>query len=164
MTVLVLAAQPWAQDTVEVLQRTHPDHVFARVSTPTEMIARLDHAALVLSLHWHWRVSPDIVSHWHCVGFHASDLPNFRGGAPIQNQVKRGILDTKLTMFRLDEGLDTGPILLQRALSLRGSMDEVLARIGPLVVEMTGALLAGRLEEHPQPEGGSCFTRADALA
>ncbi len=116
----------------------------------------------VFVLHWHWILPTDFVEKHYCIGFHASDLPHFRGGSPIQNQVKRGVLDTKLTAFRLDAGIDTGPILMKLPLSLRGSPEEVLERCAGLVARMMPRLCYDVVPEIPQPPGGSFYTRKDA--
>ena len=69
---------------------------------------------------WSWMVPRDIVNNFQCVCIHESDLPKFRGGSPIQNQIIRGIKKTKSTAFLMTEGLDKGDILLQKNLSLNG--------------------------------------------
>jgi methionyl-tRNA formyltransferase len=48
-----------------------------------------------------------------CVNVHASLLPELRGAAPIQWAVARGYVETGVTLMQMDEGMDTGPILLQ---------------------------------------------------
>lgn len=68
-----------------------------------------------------------------CINVHASLLPRYRGAAPIQWSVVRGEAVTGCTTILMDEGLDTGPILLQRSLP-----------IGP---QETAAELAGRLSQ-----------------
>ena len=46
-----------------------------------------------------------------CVNVHGSILPRYRGAAPVQWAVIRGETETGVTLMRMDEGLDTGPIL-----------------------------------------------------
>ena len=79
-----------------------------------------------------------------CINLHASLLPKYRGAAPIQWAVAMGETVTGNTTMLLEEGLDTGPILLQQALAIRpeqtsADLFDVLAEGGaPLVVETLG--------------------------
>ena len=90
------------------------------------------------------------------VNVHASLLPLYRGAAPIQWAVARGESETGVTTMQLDEGLDTGPILLARATPIgpdetAGELQEKLAALGAtLLLETLAGLAAHRLEPRPQ--------------
>lgn len=95
------------------------------------------------------------------INAHASLLPCYRGAAPIQWALARGETETGVTTMRIDAGLDTGDILLQRALAigpeetapeLSGRLAEAAAE---LMVETLAGLEAGRLTARPQPEGAT---------
>ncbi len=75
---------------------------------------------------------------------HASLLPKYRGAAPIQWAVANGEPETGVTIMRLDEGLDTGDILAQRAMAI--APDQASTDIFPLLAEMGAALLVETLE------------------
>jgi methionyl-tRNA formyltransferase len=71
-----------------------------------------------------------------CLNLHASLLPRWRGAAPIQAAIAGGDPETGITVMHMDEGLDTGDILLQRTIDIRsndtgGSLHERLAQIAP---------------------------------
>lgn len=55
-----------------------------------------------------------------CINVHASLLPRWRGAAPIQRAILAGDEVSGVTIMRMDEGLDTGPMLLKRELNIRG--------------------------------------------
>jgi methionyl-tRNA formyltransferase len=84
-----------------------------------------------------------------CINLHASLLPKYRGAAPIQWAVAMGEAVTGNTTMLLEEGLDTGPILLQREIAIgpeQTAVDlfDVLAKDGaPLVVETLAGLEDG---------------------
>ena len=78
---------------------------------------------------WSWIVPAEIVNNYKCICFHESDLPKFRGGSPIQNQIIRRIENTKSTAFLMTDGLDEGEIILKRNLSLKGSLEEIFERM-----------------------------------
>ena len=93
-----------------------------------------------------------------CINLHASLLPKYRGAAPIQWAVAMGETITGNTTMLLEEGLDTGLILMQREIPIRpeqtaAELFDVLAKYGaPLVVETLAGLSAGtikpKLQDH----------------
>lgn len=91
-----------------------------------------------------------------CINLHASLLPRYRGAAPIQWAVAMGETVTGNTTMLLEEGLDTGPILLQREVPIKPEQTavdlfDVLAREGaPLVVETLAGLENGTITPKPQ--------------
>ncbi len=108
-----------------------------------------------------------------CINIHASLLPRWRGAAPIQRAILAGDPHTGVTIMRMDEGLDTGPMLAARAMDIHaddtaGSVHDRLARAGAdLIVEALAALNSGRIREEPQSTAGVTYaakiTKAEAL-
>jgi methionyl-tRNA formyltransferase len=98
-----------------------------------------------------------------CVNIHASLLPRWRGAAPIQRAILAGDRETGVTIMRMDEGLDTGPMLLHRAIHLdpeetAGTLHDKLAALGAhLIVVALAGLAAGTLRPAPQPEQGATY-------
>jgi len=88
-----------------------------------------------------------------CINVHASLLPRWRGAAPIQRAILAGDEMTGVTIMRMEEGLDTGPMLLQRELPLEGKnagqVTEELARLG---ADALLAWLAEPTQPVPQPD------------
>ena len=80
---------------------------------------------------------------------HASLLPKYRGAAPIERSIMAGEPESGVTIIRMDEGLDTGPMALQRPLPIPpdmtgGELSELLARLGAeAVVEVLNQIEAG---------------------
>jgi methionyl-tRNA formyltransferase len=91
-----------------------------------------------------------------CVNLHASLLPRYRGAAPIQAAIVAGETSTGVTTMRMDAGLDTGPILLQREVAIgpeetAGQLADRLAIEGAqLMVRTLRELEVGRIEPVPQ--------------
>src|ERR1035437_9571819 len=98
-----------------------------------------------------------------CINLHASLLPRYRGAAPIQWAVAMGDAFTGNTTMLLEEGLDTGPILLQQTVEIGPNQTavelfDILARSGaPLVVETLVGLAAGTIHLQPQNHEGATF-------
>jgi methionyl-tRNA formyltransferase len=93
------------------------------------------------------------------VNLHFSLLPELRGAAPVQAALLMGLRRTGVTTIRMDPGLDTGPILLQRAVPIEpdddaGSLGGRLAEIGAeLLVETVDLLARGPVAPIRQDEG-----------
>ena len=100
-----------------------------------------------------------------CFNGHASALPRWRGAAPIQRAIMAGDRETAMMVMKMEEGLDTGPVALQRRVEIApdmtaGELHDVLARhSATLMVEALAALEAGRLALTPQPAEGVTYAR-----
>jgi methionyl-tRNA formyltransferase len=96
-----------------------------------------------------------------CINLHASLLPRYRGAAPIQWAVANGEVFTGNTTMLLEEGLDTGPILLQRAFAITPEMTAVqlfneLSLVGaPLLLQTLDGLEDGSIQPRPQNHTGA---------
>jgi methionyl-tRNA formyltransferase len=91
-----------------------------------------------------------------CLNLHASLLPRWRGAAPIQAAIAAGDRETGITVMYMDEGLDTGAILLQRTIDILaadtgGSLHDRLAEIAPeALFESLELLVQGAAPRIPQ--------------
>lgn len=85
---------------------------------------------------------PDVlhIPEMGCVNIHASILPRLRGAAPIQWAIARGDTETGVTLMQMDEGMDTGPILLQSRTKI-GSK-ETAGALGTRLAQMGAGLLS----------------------
>ena len=98
-----------------------------------------------------------------CLNVHASLLPRWRGAAPIQRAILAGDRETGITIMQMDEGLDTGPMLLREAIPIgpktrAGNLTETLAALGAkLMLQALDGVAAGTLVPRPQPEEGATY-------
>lgn len=103
-----------------------------------------------------------------CINIHASLLPKLRGAGPIQWSVINGFEKTGVTSMQMDEGLDTGDMLISREIEIgendtAGDMHDKLSVIGAEVLEETiNALIAGELK--PEKQNHDEFTYAPMLS
>lgn len=99
---------------------------------------------------------------YHSVNIHASLLPKYRGAAPIQWCILQGEKKTGVTSMLMDEGLDTGDMLLHRETEIAenmtaGELHDVLSELGAQVLSETVAGIRTRTL-HPIPQTGeSCY-------
>ena len=101
------------------------------------------------------------------INLHASLLPKYRGAAPVNWAIANGETKTGLTTMRIDPGMDTGDMLLQKEIDIGASetAPELLTRMGeagaPLMAETLRGLAAGKLT--PQPQNNNEATSAPLL-
>ncbi|KQW68928.1 methionyl-tRNA formyltransferase [Methylibium sp. Root1272] len=98
-----------------------------------------------------------------CLNIHASLLPRWRGAAPIHRAIEAGDAETGITIMQMDEGLDTGDMLLTEREAIRSddstaTLHDRLATLGGrLIVEALEAAACGGLVRLPQPAEGVTY-------
>ena len=98
-----------------------------------------------------------------CINIHGSILPRWRGAAPIHRAIEAGDAETGVTIMEMEEGLDTGPMLLIERIAIddtdtTGSLHDKLAALGGrMIVDALGKMEQGQLEAVPQPEDGVTY-------
>ena len=95
-----------------------------------------------------------------CLNIHGSLLPRWRGAAPIHRAIEAGDTETGITIMEMEEGLDTGPMLLIERIAIgeqdtTGIVHDKLAALGgKMIVEALRKMQHGQLEAVVQPEAG----------
>jgi methionyl-tRNA formyltransferase len=98
-----------------------------------------------------------------CINIHGSILPRWRGAAPIHRAIEAGDAETGVTIMEMEEGLDTGPMLLIERVAIddadtTGSLHDKLAALGGrMIVEALQKMAQEQLEAVPQPEEGVTY-------
>ncbi|NYT22354.1 methionyl-tRNA formyltransferase [Alcaligenaceae bacterium] len=98
-----------------------------------------------------------------CLNIHASLLPRWRGAAPIQRAIEAGDSRTGVTIMQMDEGLDTGDMLLECVVPITeahtaATLHDELAQAGAgAIVEALARLERGGLQPRPQPDAGVTY-------
>lgn len=100
-----------------------------------------------------------------CINVHFSLLPKYRGAAPVNWAIVRGERETGVTTMLMDEGLDTGPILLQRVTPIAHdeTAPELLARLSSFGAELLGETLARLDRIEPRLQSDEDATQAPIL-
>jgi methionyl-tRNA formyltransferase len=99
-----------------------------------------------------------------CFNLHGSLLPRWRGAAPIQRAVMAGDAETGVMVMHMDEGLDTGPVLMAERVTIgrktSGELADQLSRLGAdLMVRALGGLERGQVSEQVQSEAGVTYAK-----
>jgi methionyl-tRNA formyltransferase len=98
-----------------------------------------------------------------CINGHASLLPRWRGAAPIQRAIMAGDQESGMTIMQMDEGLDTGEMLLREAVAVTPTAtaselhDTLSVLSARLIFEALQNLESGGLTPQPQPEDGVTY-------
>lgn len=108
-----------------------------------------------------------------CINVHASLLPHYRGAAPIQRALMSGEKETGVTIMYMDEGLDTGDIIMQIQTEISPNMDHgeleaILAEKGAdLLIETIALMENGNVKRFPQDNAAATYaqrlTREDEI-
>lgn len=100
-----------------------------------------------------------------CINVHASLLPRWRGAAPVHRAILEGDVETGVSIMLMDEGLDTGPVLLSRSVPIdrhdtASDLHDRLAHLGAdMLVEALDGLEKGLLTPLPQPEHNATYAK-----
>lgn len=97
-----------------------------------------------------------------CLNIHASLLPRWRGAAPIQRAIMAGDAETGVTIMQMEEGLDTGSMLLRETLPIAaetnaGALHDALAELGARMIVDALDRLPDGLSATPQPADGVTY-------
>ena len=104
-----------------------------------------------------------------CLNIHASLLPRWRGAAPIQRAIMAGDGETGVTIMQMDEGLDTGPMLLRGTIAIAadetaGTLHDRLAVLGARLIVDGAGRTGGRQADGDAAAGGGRHLRRQAHA
>lgn len=101
----------------------------------------------ILFYGWSSKVNKNIVQKFKCIMLHPSKLPKFAGGSPIQNQIIRNVKKSAVTLFRMNEKIDRGNIIMQKKILLTGQLNEVFNRIIKVGTLLTINMIRSRYKE-----------------
>ena len=159
MTFLFCGYRDW---TLELYSKLSKKYKMKLISSPKKLTikkVREINPEMIFFPDWSWIVPNVILKNYPCVCFHESDLPKFRGGSPIQNQIINGITKTKTTAFFMDDGLDTGNIIMKKGLSLQDSIQEIFQRMISNDYDMIIKIIKGKYKIKKQRGKPSVYKR-----
>lgn len=98
-----------------------------------------------------------------CINIHGSVLPRWRGAAPIHRAIEAGDIETGVTIMQMEQGLDTGPMMLVKRITIdahdtTGLLHDKLAALGAeMIVDAMARLEKNQLTATAQPETGVTY-------
>ena len=101
---------------------------------------------IILFYGWSWKIETEILTRYKCLMLHPSDLPKYRGGSPIQNQILDGIKISAVSIFRMTTEMDAGPIVNKAPLMLTDCIETIFERLTTIGTSLTLEIL----EQYPE--------------
>lgn len=166
MKILVCAYRDWAKEIFLNISSNKKVVIIDHIQSQEDLLKitsdNID-VDLILFIGWSWILPDEITKNYLCVGIHPSDLPHYKGGSPIQNQIIDGVTKSKVTLFTLSPKLDGGDIWLKEDVEFLGNnMNEIFNKI----VRASTILLNIFFNQYPNiktvqqnSKGGSYFKR-----
>lgn len=149
---IVASCKSWHRSGFDDLSRQERGR-WTWVTSPDELLRSVNEASglrYIFFLHWNWHVPVEIWSHYECVCFHITDVPYGRGGSPLQNLIAAGHDSTKLSVLRMVDEMDAGPVYAKREMLLDGRAEEIYIRAGRLSFEIIRWMISNEPVAVPQ--------------
>ncbi len=162
MRIACVGYRGWALNIYDKLQCEFPDYKFLMQLSKndfSEVQIEKFQPDLILFYGWSEIIASNLIGSGKCLMLHPSPLPKYRGGSPIQNQIINGEIHSAVTIFLMDNGIDTGPVAKQKYLSLEGTLDEIFKRIEFIGFELTRDIFIRGLNLHDQNNEEATYYR-----
>jgi len=158
MRIYCIGYRSWALNIYKILKKktNHKFKIQNKKKISTKDIKKFK-PNYILFYGWSNKIPTILTKNYFCVMLHPSPLPKFRGGSPIQNQIIRNIKKTKVTLFKMNDKMDAGPILLTQKLSLEGHMCEIFESLTKIGVNLTLRVFAKKYKQKNQNEKLATF-------
>ena len=103
MNYLIYSKKIWNKNNIKILKKriilkNKIDHQYIKKIKPR----------IIFFVHWSEIIPEKLFKKFLCIQFHSSNLPYFKGGSPIQNQIIKGLNKTKISAFKIEKKLDSG--------------------------------------------------------
>ena len=133
MKIILAGYRQWALKSFDQLIKKYPHIDFKIVKTQKDLLNFKN--SIILCAGWSWIFKKKYIENNEIICLmHPSDLPNYAGGSPIQNQIIEGVEETKATLFKADCNIDTGPILKKTRISLSGNLEQIFLELERVTV------------------------------
>ena len=143
MKILCFGYRQWALRIYENIQHFKNTEVIVINDNSKVSLNNIDAEKpdMILFYGWSWKISAEILQRYKCLMLHPSDLPKFRGGSPIQNQILDGIKMSAVSIFRMSDEMDAGPIVKKAPIMLTGEIEEIFDRLTTIGTALTLEIL-----------------------
>ena len=147
----------WSNILYEQL-KADKDVEWTRLSETYEVITEVN-PDWVFFFHWSDIVPKEIYEQYRCVVIHTSNLPDGKGGSPLQNQISDGIMKSRINALAMVEELDSGPIYCSEEITLQGNIFDVWVCIANVAKSLIQKCISEDISPVDQYEGGKKYKR-----
>lgn len=160
MKIACVGYRDWSLKIYSKLQRSFSEHQFL-IQNSEESYDELElkkfNPSIILFYGWSKIIPNHLLDNYACLMLHPSPLPKYRGGSPIQNQIIRGEINSAVTIFVMNDDVDSGPILKQEYLNLSGYIDEIFERIEVIGFDLTSQILVEGFDKKEQDNSKATY-------
>ena len=158
--ILCITYRSWATKIYDMLEQSLPEYNFKIINNQdlySEDIIHSFQPDIILWYGWSWIIPPNIIEQYECLCLHPSALPKYRGGSPIQNQIINNEQLSAVTIFKMNDGIDTGDIIKQVPMLLKGNIQEIFNRMSEIGFIATYDLLTNGYSLQKQNNNQSTY-------
>ena len=131
MKYLILSKKIWSQEINKSINKNYSFENKLNIKKINKQKPKI-----IFFVFWSEYIPKKIYEKFLCIQFHTSDLPKFRGGSPIQNQIINKVYKSKISAFKVNSILDSGDICLKRKIELKGSAEQIFINIEKKAFDM----------------------------
>lgn len=154
MKILIITKKIWNKDNYKNFVYRNNVH-----NKLTKIMIKKINPEKIFFVHWSKYIPKEFFLNYDCIQFHCSDLPKFKGGSPIQNQILKGLKKTKLTAFKVTEKVDSGPIYLKNNIYLNNNIKTILSNIEKLALRMILKIIKRKIKPRKQMGLSTLYNR-----
>jgi len=155
--IWICAYREWARSIYSLIQDDYDCELITSRKSFMDCTHRFSLGDKIFFLGWSWMVPEEIIETYECICLHPSPLPRYRGGSPLQHQIINGETTSAVTYFKMTSRLDSGHILFQQEISLRGSLKDILRRLAAVGTAGLVRILVEEPPPQPQDESRATF-------
>ena len=147
MRILCIGYRSWALGIYYNLKKKLSNHrikILKKKKKINYKLIKKFNPDFILFYGWSWIVDEKIYKNYTSLMLHPSDLPNFRGGSPIQNQIINGVKKSAVTIFKINNIIDGGPIFKKKKLFLTGGINKIFNQIEKIGTNLTIEIIRGK--------------------
>ncbi len=144
MKILCIGYRDWAINIYNHIKKNTKNHrVLIKKKDLSFKAIKKFNPDLILYYGWSNLIKKKIYENYFCLMLHPSNLPKFRGGSPIQNQIINSVEKSAVTIFKINKDIDGGPILKKHSLSLKDNISDIFLRIEVIGSKLTKEIIRG---------------------
>jgi len=141
----------WSQKLFDLLKKDSSHHFFFLHSCTQDLLNNIN-PDWVFFFHWGKIVGREIYENYKCCVVHTGNLPQGRGGSPIQNQILDGLTHTNVNIIEMTAALDAGAVYCSQGISLQGSITDIWHSIACTACELINFCIQNK--PNPQAQKG----------
>lgn len=157
MNVIISKDNPWSRELANLFLEDSPHFIW--ITECNLQILDSLNPKWVFFFHWSEIVSEEIYTKYKCVVVHTGNLPEGRGGSPLQNQILEGVVSTKVNLIEMSSILDGGGIYISSPITLQGNLNDIWFTIAKIAKKLILECVNNSLSPTPQTGESKVYKR-----